>query len=260
MAERGGPRFLAASALALAGLVAGCRNEPPQANRDRAAEAFLVAQVADLKRLVATAETGKLTSPDHIAIGIHEDVVKQFIDASLPRGTDVAGRIHVRIESAQPLFRGNNAAVIFQATARSLDFDASTRLEIAGTLGQFRIKEGRLVGDVTIAYFNVLEASSLGVAASVLQEVLTPNLASLGELVPPVEIPVRLEESLALDGVDAGIVATRGGVLPLAMTVAQVVPVNQRLWIFIDARAGPWQAQAPAQEAKPVKAGKGASR
>jgi hypothetical protein len=48
-------------------------------------------------------------------------------------------------------------------------------------------------------------------------------------------------------------VSTRGGVLPLAMTVAQVVPVNQRLWVFIDAKAGPWQAKdaAAAKKASP---------
>jgi hypothetical protein len=257
---------LAAAALLVAALGAGCHRESPQATRDRAAEAFLVAQVADLKRLVATAESGKLTDPNHIAIGIHEDVVKQFLDASLPRGKDVGGRVHVVIESAQPRFRGNNAAVIFEATARGLNIDASARLEIAGTLGRFRIQDGRLIGDVTIAYFTVLEARSLGLAGTVLREVITPNLASLGELVPPVEIPVRLEESLALDGVDAGIVSTRGGVLPLAMGVAQVVPVNQRLWVFIDAKAGPWtaadgKAKKPAAGgAKPAKAAAGAAK
>ena len=247
--------------LLLAAIAAGCRGEPPQASRDRAAEAFLVAQVEDLKKLVATAEAGKLTDPNHIAIGIHEGVVKQFIDASLPRGKDIGGRLHVRIETAEPRFRGNNAAVIFEATARSLDIDAQARLEIAATLGRFRIQDGRLIGDLTIAYFNVKEASSVGLAAAVLQEVLTPNLASLGELLPPIEIPVRLEESLTLDGVDAGVVATRGGVLPLAMAVAQVVPVNQRLWILIDAKAGPWQAKAEAdvkardKDAKPKDGG-----
>ena len=243
-----------AGVLLLAALGAGCRRESPQANRDRAAEAFLVAQVADLKRLLATAESGGLTSTDHIAIGIHEDVVKQFLDASLPRGKDLGGRVHVRIETAQPRFRGNNAAVIFQATARSLDIEAAARMEIAARLGAFRIREGRLVGDLTIAYFNVLDASS-GLAGGVLREVIAPNLASLGELLPPVEIPVRLEESLALDGVDAGIVSTRGGVLPLAMAVAQVVPVNQRLWVFIDAKAGPWQAAATDAKGKKPAAG-----
>jgi hypothetical protein len=247
-----------AAVLLLAALAAGCRRESPQATRDRAAEAFLVAQVEELKRLVATAESGKLTDPNHIAIGIHEGVVKQFIDASLPRGKDVGARLHVRIETAEPRFRGNNAAVIFEATARSLDIDAEARLEIAGTLGRFRIQDGRLIGDVTIAYFSVKEASSARLAGALLQEVLAPNLASLGELVPPVEIPVRLEESVKLDGVDAGIVSTRGGVLPLAMSVAQVLPVNQRLWIFIDAKAGPWQPAAGAKEkdrdqAKPKK-------
>jgi hypothetical protein len=35
------------------------------------------------------------------------------------------------------------------------------------------------------------------------------------------------------------------GTLPLAISVRHVIPVNQRLWVLLQARAGPWEP-APA--------------
>jgi hypothetical protein len=52
-------------------------------------------------------------------------------------------------------------------------------------------------------------------------------------------------------------VTTRSGVLPLEIGVAETIPVNQRLWILLDVKAGPWKKAAaakasPAPKATPV--------
>jgi hypothetical protein len=45
-----------------------------------------------------------------------------------------------------------------------------------------------------------------------------------------------------------GPVTVRPGELPLKIAVAQIMPVNKRLWILLEAEAGPWKA-GPAEAA-----------
>lgn len=238
--------FRCACVLAAA-LLPGCRpRESADEARDRATEAFLVAQVADLKRLIARVETGDLVSRDRIAISVSESIVKQLIDATLPTETTIARRFRVRIESAQPFFRGNNAALVFQAVARGLEPDTPTaRVEIAGSLERVRIENGRLIADVKLAHFKILDTSIGDVAADVVERLVGDNPDAFVGLLPSVEIPVHLEQTVTIAGLDAGPVAARGGVMPLEMTVAEVIAVGERLWVLVDARAGPWQASDP---------------
>jgi hypothetical protein len=192
-------------------------------------------------------ETGELVSRDRIAISVSESIVKQLIDATLPTEATIAGRFRVRIESAQPFFRGNNAALVFQAVARGLEPDSPTaRVEIAGSLERVRIEGGTLIADVKLAHFKILDTSIGDVAADVVERLVGDNPDAFAGLLPSVEIPVRLEQKVTIAGLNAGPVAARGGVLPLEMTVAEVVAVGERLWVLVDARAGTWRASAPA--------------
>lgn len=178
-------------------------------------------------------------------------MARKLLDASLPREAVLGRRLHVRIESARPSFRGNAAGLVFQATARSVDFaGAAARLELGGSLQRFRIDGGRLVASVDLGYVNVLDASAGGGAGDVLQDLVTENLSALAALVPGFEIPVQLRQSVEIDGLREGVVETRGGALPLQITVADVIPVNQRLWVYLDARAGPWQGRPAAPSSR----------
>ena len=209
-------------------------------------EAFLVAQISDLQKLLARAERGDLAFKDRIAVAISEDVLKQFLDASLPREVTVAERVRVRIESAQPFFRGNNAAVVFQAVARGLEADTpEARLEIGGSLERVRIERGTLIADVQMAHFTVIGTSLGEMAAGTLEAMVRENAGAITALLPAVEIPVRLEQSVEIEGFSAGGVSAGAGSLPLQITVAEVIPVSQRLWVLLDARAGTWQGVEP---------------
>jgi hypothetical protein len=46
-----------------------------------------------------------------------------------------------------------------------------------------------------------------------------------------------------------GAVVASPGTLPLAISVRHVVPVNGRLWVLLQAKAGPWQADPAAPPA-----------
>lgn len=236
----------ACTLLSLLVVCGGCRErESPDAARDRTAEAFLEAQIQDLGRLIAKVESGELVTRDRMAIGVSEGVVKALLAASLPREAALADRVRVRVESAEAYFRGNNALVVFQAVARDVNHPGvGARLEIGASLEKVRIKDGTLVGDVELRHFKALDTSLGDMGADVLEGLVGENQAAIRDLLPTLEIPVHLEQSVTLPGLNEGVVTTRSGTLPLEVTVAVVIPVRQRLWVLLDAKAGPWQRPA----------------
>lgn len=223
----------------------GCgRRESPEVARDRAAESFLKAQIADTKRLLARAESGQLVTRDRIAIGISEGVVRQILDVSRPPEMILGKRVRLRIESAEPIFRGSNAGLVFQATARGVHLgELNARVELGGTLERFRIEGTSLRAEVELRHFKVLDTSLGAAPAGLIERLIADDLASVSEAIPDVQIPVRLEHAVEIGGLEEGVVQTRAGSLPLQVTVAEVIPGAERLWVLLDAKANPWQAR-----------------
>ena len=52
---------------------------------------------------------------------------------------------------------------------------------------------------------------------------------------------MQIEQSIKIGGLTEGAVVAKPGSLPLEIAVSQVLPVNQRLWVLLNAKAGPWQ-------------------
>jgi hypothetical protein len=239
------------AAIAIAAVLSGCqRRESVEDSRNRTLETLLIAQIADLKALLAKTEAGQLDVSNRIAIGISEETSKAILDASLPQEQVVGDRVRVRIEKAQPFFQGNNALLLFEATPTGLKTGAHARLELGGRLVNFRVDEGRLRADVELVHFRLLDSSLPDVGNGVLESLIQQHLGALAKLTPDLEIPVRLEHSIAIGGLDAGVVQARGGALPLAMSVSEVVPINKRLWVFLEVKAGPWERKAQVAQGK----------
>jgi hypothetical protein len=236
-------RVTLGGALVTAALALGCeRREAPEIALKRATAEFRRGQIASLKGLIAQAEKGDLVTTDQIAIGISEDLVKTFLNASLPREIVVAKRLRVRVESAEAIFRGGKAALLLQARASSVDApDAYATIEMAGSLENFNLDDGRLTARVALNYFTVKESSIGDLAENALDNLVRANLETIQEAIPPIEIPVQLEQSIKIGGLTEGAVVANSGVLPLDISVSQVVPVNQRLWVLLKAKAGPWK-------------------
>jgi hypothetical protein len=235
-----------ASLLIAASLAPGChKRESPEAVLARSTAEFRRAQIEGLEKEIARVERGELTTTDQIAIGISEDAVKGILNASLPQETVVAGHLRVRIDSAQPVFRGSQAALLFRATASSIDAPgASATLELGGALEEFRLEHARLFAKVRLGHFSVREASVGELAADALDNVVRANLALIQDAIPPLEIPVQIEQSIRIGGLTEGAVVAKPGALPLHVAVSQVLPINQRLWVLLEAKAGPWQPEA----------------
>ena len=243
------PRRCLAIALGASLLAPACRpRESLQATRDRAAEASLLAQIADLQKLVAKGEAGQLYSEERIAIGLAEQTSKALLDVSLPQEMVLGERLRVRVESAQPFFRGNNAILVFQATAQDIKSSAEARLELGGRMTNFRIEKGKLRSGIELVHFKVIDSSLGDMGSDVLENIVRGNMDTLSSLLPGLEIPVQLEESIQIAGLREGVVAVKPGALPLKMALADVLPVAERLWILLDVKAGPWETGAPPVE------------
>jgi len=237
-------------------LAMGChRREPPEAVEARSTAAFRRSQIASLEQLLAQAERGELVTTDDIAIGISEDAVKSLLNASLPQEQVIAQRLRVRIETATPVFRGNKAGLLFLATVSSVDAPgAQATLELGGSLEQFRLEQGKLLAQVALGHFAVKQSSLGDLAADALDGLVRANAALLQGAIPPIEIPVQLEQAIKIDGLTEGAVVAKPGVLPLAVSVSHVIPVSGRLWVLLQAKAGPWQPASSQPPARPPSA------
>src|SRR4051812_44678390 len=173
-----------------------CRpRESLEDTRARATETVALSEIEDLRKLIAKVEAGQLVTEDRIAIGISEEVSKMLLEASLPQEKTIGERLRVRLESAQPYYRGNNAVLVFRATARTMGAAAAAHLELGGRLTNFRIDKGKLMSGIEIVHFKVLDSSLGDMGSDVLEDIVRGNLEKLSALLPSLEIPVYLEES-----------------------------------------------------------------
>jgi len=232
--------------LALGVLPAGtaCRiRESTESARAKAQKAFLTKGIAELTELAEKAERGELATSGHIAIGVDETTASTILNASLPQEQIVAGRIRIRIESVTPFFRGNQAALVFKSRVTSEDMpEQFAALELAGALNEITLVEGTLAGRVELAHFRVTSASVGPLAQGLVESLVRGNLGLIQDVIPPFQIPVRLDQLVRVDRFAEGPVEAPGGELPLAAEVAEVLALNTRLWVLIEAKAGPWKA------------------
>jgi hypothetical protein len=240
-------------ALAVCG---GCaRRERPEHARARSTERFLREQIIDIERTIGRVERGEITTTDQLAVGVSEDLAKDLLNASLPLATTVAERLRVTVSSAEPIFRGGKAALLFQARVASVDLpDASVSLEIAGALDDFVLADGRLKARVALAHFAVQDSGVGDLAADVIDALVRANVDTIQQAIPPLEFPVQLEQAIAIGGLTEGAVIARPGALPLEVKVSQVIVGSRRLWVLLDAQAGSWEpvaAQTPPAEEGP---------
>ncbi len=246
-------RSVVSAALIGAALVGGChKREPPEVVLKRVQAASRREQIASLEKRIAQAERGELVTSDFIAIGISEELVKTLLGASLPQEVVVKDRLRVRLESADPIFRGTKAGLLFQARVSSVNAPAAyAAVEMGGALENFKLDGGKLTATVKLAHFRVIEASIGDLGADALDNLVRAHLSVIEGVIPPIEIPVQLEQSVTIGGLTEGAVVAKPGALPLDISVRDVLPVNQRLWVLLQAKAGPWQV-ASAPPAKPA--------
>jgi hypothetical protein len=232
---------------------AACRvRETPDAARAKVQKVALEKQLESLQVLLEKAERGELVTAEQVAIGVDETVAREILNLPMPLEQVVGEHARIRIESAEPFFRGNQALLLFRARVTSQDLpNQYADLELAGGLEELKLVDGRLRARIQLLHFSVQRASVGPLAQGLVETLIRTNLGVIQDAIPPFEVPVSLEQQVRVDRFEEGPVSAAGGELPLTIEVAQVLALGQRLWVLIDAKAGPWTA-SPASSASPA--------
>jgi hypothetical protein len=223
--------------LALAFLFAACRGHEPQA---RAEAARLQRQIAGLRKMIAAAEKGTLLPPDRLAVGVEAMLVRDLLQRRLPLETAIVAPWRIRIETADIVFEGGESLVTLRGRVHSGDAANYADVLLLGGLQRFEVDaySGMLTAHVELDRVEVerLEAGAVerSVALGVASALGGRGLSTLGDVLPSIEIPVRLEHAIDFRGVADGTVSLPPKRLPMHVFVDRAFPVAGRLWILLD--------------------------
>ncbi|MCM2256786.1 MAG: hypothetical protein NDJ94_14090 [Vicinamibacteria bacterium] len=244
-----------ARALLLLAALAGCRPaEIPEADVARRTRRVYEDQIAGLEKLVARAERGEpVFGPDQLAVGIDENAVRDLLEAALPLKVKVGAELTVEVHKVEVHFRWAEASVMLESRASSTRFPgAFVAVKLQGGLDDVTIDHGRLSARVGLVDAE-LQGDSLGtLGKDLVDRTLKRHLADIEVAIPPLEVPVRLEQGIAIAGLGKGPVSVPPGNLPLTMSVASLIAGDRRLWVMLDVTAGPWQRAAEPPPARPA--------
>lgn len=231
----------------LAVTLGGCQREDDNAARARAEEALMLRQIQGLQDLVKAAETSTLTNADQIAVAIDDKLVAEMIAVGLPLERDVGDRYRVRLENVEVEFRSARSQVVLRGRVSALGAPATfADLRLAGGLDQVVIdaKSGLFRAKIVLDELQVERSAASGAQAQSLddfvEDVARERVDSFAELVPEIQIPIKLDQAIKLKGFSEGPIAVGGGTLPIKLGVARLMPLSGRLWILLTAQAGPW--------------------
>ena len=234
--------------LVLAALLPACRRDDDSGARARAEKLLLERQIAGLKTLVAAAEGKSLLKSGQLLIGADEATVQALIAATLPQERVVGERYRLRLERAEVQFRASQGVVVLKGRASPIAApDTFVDVTLQGGLDEVAVRQGAgtLVGRIAVDHLQVDRAAAAGAEGTALRSLAETlgreRLDALSELVPPLEIPIRLEESVSFDGFEEGPVSALSGELPVRASVARVLALAGRLWVVLDVEAGPWR-------------------
>lgn len=248
---RPSPRGAAALAAGLA--LAGCRApEAPEAAQARSRKGVLERELVELAQLAGKARRGELVTDGQIAIGVSESLVERLLAASLPPKRVLAGRLNLTLEKAAPYFRGGLPVIVIRGRVGSTTLPgARAEIELGGGLRDVHLHQGRLTARVALLHFTVLQTIGGALGKNLVEDAVRANLATVEGWIPPLEIPVLLEEGVNFDGLKEGPVRVGAGHLPLRLTLSHVVPVNERLWLLVQANPGDWEPRPAGAAATP---------
>lgn len=250
---------------AIAGLIAtaACDRGYDGGGDLRAQRVVLEREVEGLRAMVRRLERGEpMLPPNDVAVGVDEALVRDLIAAQLPFETDV-DRFHVQLTGADVQFRGS-PTVQLQGRLQVRDQpDLTAAVTLFGALDNVRIDHASSTLEATVAADHLTIADATGFAqylsGATIDEVARLVRIEIGEKLPTIRIPVKVQEAIAFPAVTDGPVRVDGARMPLDVAVSQVVAARGRLWVSVSVTPGvfaPLATPAPA----PVTAPAGARR
>jgi hypothetical protein len=187
-------------------------------------------------------------------VAVDEQVFGEVVGATLPLQVAIGDRLHLRLEKASAFFRYTQGVVMFEGRlAGSQRPDLFLSMRLAGGIDKVSFENGSLSAHVKLYYFEVLGSGLGDMGRNLVEQLVRDNLAAIEDSLPPIVIPVRVEQAIAVPGLGDGPVSVKPGSLPLSAAVANTLSLEGRLWISVDIAAGPWQT---GEQAPPAPSGK----
>lgn len=236
-------RVLRIAGVALLGfivLVAGFvqyRRHGDIASRQSAREALLSRQNLALLELTTDAEQGKLLDFTGILVVVDQNLVQDLLRAVTPMEAEIGGGFHVNVSSVEATFGDGVALIQMTGTASVGAAAESAEVTVFGSIEAVEIDRtsGILRCNVSILAVEAQNAEALGRNDPVgrLTEALAEGGLSL--LLGPLEIPVRLDDALAIPAVDSKRLQITAETLPLTVNARKIKVFGGKLWVFVDA-------------------------
>jgi hypothetical protein len=214
---------------------AGCQHD----SHARAEAALLRRQIRELRTMVEDDQAGRLFPRDRLAVGVRQELLRDLLQRRLPFEAVPIPTIRVRIETAHIVLEGGQSLVELKGRVQD-DTAIFADITLFGGLHLFSVdaKAGIVTARVNVERVDVWRAGAGATERTVLEGLNEglrgPALSALSEMLPPVEMPVRLDPVLDFPGVTGAALEVPAQRLGVDVSVARVVPVNGRLWLFFD--------------------------
>jgi hypothetical protein len=219
----------------------------------RAQKVVLKREVDGLRDAVARLERGEPILPlDDVAIAIDDTLLRDLIAAQLPFEMDV-DRFHLRLTEAEAQFRGSPMVWLRGALNSKKRPDLAAAVNVIGALEDVQVEESSatLRARIAVDHLGIEKAAGLEqmLSGSTMDEVARLVRLQLKDRLPPIQIPVKVQQSIDLPAVTRGPVRIDGARMPLQVAVSQVLAGQGLLWISVHFQVGDLVKTADAPEA-----------
>jgi hypothetical protein len=249
-------RFAALLSVALAG--AGCSGAYEGGGELRARKKVLEREVAGLREAVGRVERGEpLLPPRDLAVAIDETLLQGVIAAQMPFASRL-GEFLLTLEQVEVMFRGAPTVRLRGCLQHHGRVDLEAVVNVVGALDSISIDGGRgaLAAKIVVDHIGIEQAAGIEslLSGSTLDELARSIRVRLADQLPPIQIPVRVQQGIELPAVTRGPVRIDGASMPIVANVSQVLAGQGRLWVAIHFEPGELAKTSDAPEVEDTSA------
>ena len=224
----------------------------------RAQKIVLKREVEGIREIVARLERGEAILPlDDVAISIDDTFVRDLVAAQLPFEADV-DRFHLSLKEAEAKFRGSPVVRLRGALYLKSKPDLEAAVTVIGALEDIRVEQSSSTLKARIAVDHIGIEKAAGIEAflsgSTMDEVARLVRLQIKDQLPPIQIPVKVQQSIDLPAVTSGPVRIDGARMALQVAVSQVTAGQGRLLIGVHFQPGDFVKTADAPPVGDAKA------
>jgi hypothetical protein len=241
-------RAVAGFAAVLAVLLSECRKDEGGGEL-HAQTAVLEREVEGLRELSSRLERGESAlAPEDVVVGISDAMVQEILSAQLPFEAK-ADKFSVVLSQAEVAFKGSPAVTLRGTIALQDRPNLSGEVEAIGALEHIEVDagSGTLRAKVAVDHIDLLKMAGLEqfLSGGTVDELARTVRMQLAGQIPEIQIPVKVEQGVALPTVTDGPVRLQGATLPLAVSVSGVLAGQGLLWIGIKVELGELVRESP---------------